>query len=236
MIKNLLKTIFVLLIAVLSAKSVSAQVSLVDSVSNLQTCNGPQRMKLNFSGLTGLGSATRTVDVLLPVGNEMGSLVSSSVTGGGAVALLAGTQPNGAFRFEVTGGLPQLRGGTEYTNISITAQSNPSIEANIQTIGTEHGETVTFDAAFADTYIITVEDASGCIATDTIDMTNCEPVTFTAPDVVARPNDVICTDITVSDFNGMLGFNFNLEWDPSIVTFNSPSKTTLKISLNSLNW
>lgn len=123
-------------------------------------------------------------------------------------------------RFEVNGGFPELMMGEEYTNVSITAQSDPSIEATNLTLGTENGETVTFEVSFADIYDITVEDAKGCIVTTTIDMTGCETVSFTAPDVVGRPSQVICTDITIADFAGMLGFNFNLEWDASVVTFN----------------
>lgn len=123
-------------------------------------------------------------------------------------------------RFEVNGGFPELIEGEEYTNISITAQSDPSIEATNLTVGTEHGETVTFEVSFADIYDITVEDAKGCIVTSTIDMTGCETVSFMAPDVVGRPNQVVCTDITIEEFDNMLGFNFNLEWDASVITFN----------------
>ena len=100
-----LLTFLILVLFGLGSNSIMAQVSLIDSVSNLQTCNGPQRMKLNFSGVTGPAAATRTVDVLLPAGNEMGSLVSSSVTGGGAVAL----QRDGAALDAALGGGPRHR-------------------------------------------------------------------------------------------------------------------------------
>ncbi|MFK7937140.1 MAG: gliding motility-associated C-terminal domain-containing protein [Saprospiraceae bacterium] len=123
-------------------------------------------------------------------------------------------------RFTVRGGLPELNGG-DYTDISITLQDDPSVEADLLTPGIENGETATFEVSQSGIYEIVVTDAQGCMsAIATVDMTGCETVAFTAPDVVGRPNQTICTDVTVADFSNILGFDFSIEWDPSIVSFN----------------
>lgn len=97
--KNLTKP-FILIGAMLFCFQSNSQVTLVDTMSNLQTCFKPEIMRLGFVGTT--GSSGQYVDVLLPTGHTFEGLVGGSVTGGGSVAY-SGVF-NGFHRFTISGG------------------------------------------------------------------------------------------------------------------------------------
>ncbi len=122
--------------------------------------------------------------------------------------------------FTIEGGLPEFD-GSNYTNVIVTLNSDPSIEADVNGSSFTHGETIEFTVPQPGVYTVLVEDGVSCAASFTVDMSACTTVTFTASDEFTNNGDVVCVEITVEDFIDILNFQFTITWDPAILQYNS---------------
>lgn len=123
--------------------------------------------------------------------------------------------------FQVQGGLSELDGSAY--NISISLDSDPSVSGLLlNPDATEHGSTVLFSVPQAGTYNVSVSDGKACPANAqiTIDQSSCNPVVFNLPSTNFPPGSTNqCVDVTVENFTNVLGFQFPLRWDPTIIEF-----------------
>lgn len=123
-------------------------------------------------------------------------------------------------RFTVRGGLPELTGG-DYVSVEIYKEDDPSVEALILSGATEHGETVTFSVNQPGNYVVNVSDGKNCSSTRILDLGECKSVDFAAPTLVARLDGSVCMDITTENFDSLFSFQFSMQWDQTIVQFDS---------------
>ncbi len=122
--------------------------------------------------------------------------------------------------FQVQGGLSEFD-GSAYT-ISISLDSDPSISGSILSNSPEHGSRVQFNVPQAGTYNIEVSDGKACPASAQVTFSDaqCAPVTFAIPSLNIQPGVTnACVDISVADFNQVVGFQFPLQWDPNILEY-----------------
>jgi len=122
--------------------------------------------------------------------------------------------------FTIEGGLPEFD-VSDYTNVSITLNTDPGIVADISGSNFTHGEVITFTVIQPGIYNVLVEDGVSCAASFTIDMSACTTVTFTASDEFTSNGGVICVEISVDDFVDILNFQFTITWDPAVLQYNS---------------
>ncbi len=122
--------------------------------------------------------------------------------------------------FTIEGGLPEFD-GSNYTNVSVTLNTDPGVEADVVGSSFTHGETIEFIVPQPGVYNVLVEDGVSCAASFTVDMSGCTAVTFIASDEFGNNGDVICVEISVEDFVDILNFQFTISWDPAVLQYNS---------------
>ncbi len=119
--------------------------------------------------------------------------------------------------FNITGGLPQFD-GTNYVNVDIRLQSDPTIIGSTQGAPFTNGETVNFTVTQAGTYIITIEDGRSCGATAMVNITGvCAGLNIDIPDVNAPNGTQVCVPLTVTDFTNIVAAQFTVEWDETVL-------------------
>ncbi len=129
--------------------------------------------------------------------------------------------------FVAEGGLPEFD-GSEYTNISISLASDPSVIADIQNTNITHGETVVFSISQPGLYNVVIEDGKSCEASFTIDMSGCPDLTTTAGDEFATPGSTVCVPITATDgFVDLASFQYIIGYDPAVLTFQTINNVAL---------
>jgi hypothetical protein len=132
--------------------------------------------------------------------------------------------------FAVRGGTPELRGGTGYT---IRIENTMTGElATIQTAPEDivHNALVRYQVPTAGTYRITIEDENSCGLNEGA-MSNgilvghpagCQqPLSFNFPFENALPGESFCVPVTVDNFDNIQGFQFDLQFDPAVLRFDS---------------
>ena len=122
--------------------------------------------------------------------------------------------------FVAEGGLPEFD-GSDYTNISVTLASDPSISAEIPLGGVTHGETVQFVVPQPGVYNVMIEDGKSCEANFTVDMSSCAALTTTASNEFAIPGSMVCVDVTASNFTNILSFQYTVSYDPAILSYSA---------------
>jgi gliding motility-associated-like protein len=128
--------------------------------------------------------------------------------------------------FTVVGGLPEFDMST-YTNISITLNTDPSVEADINGANFTHNDLIEFTVPQSGIYNVLVEDDKSCAASFTINMTACQDVVFNATDEFAAPGSTICVPISVSNFTDVLSFQYTIEWDPTVLQLPTPISSSV---------
>ncbi len=135
--------------------------------------------------------------------------------------------------FTVTGGLPEFD-GSNYTNISVTLNTDPSVVADINGANFTHNDLIEFTVPQAGVYDVLVEDDKSCAASFTIDMTGCDEVTFDASEEFTPPGSTVCVQIDVSDFTDVLSFQYTIDWDPTVLQLPTPISASVN-NLGALN-
>jgi len=131
--------------------------------------------------------------------------------------------------FDVRGGTPELRGGVGY-DIVIENTATGS-RASILTPMNEiiHNGVVRYEVPEAGTYRITIEDGNSCSLNGGMGITVSHPdgcvlpVTLTLPTGRGLPGENLCFPVTVDNFSDIVAFQFDLDFDPAILRFNSIS-------------
>lgn len=136
----------------------------------------------------------------------------SNVTQGGGNTGCEGT-------FTVNGGLPEWD-GSNYT-IDISLVSNPSVKGVVTSGPASHGAVVTFTAPEAGLYEISVEDGKSCGGIAQVNVSVCQAVVFHMESAAGLPGDIVCVDVTVDNFSGILGSQFTIVFDPAILDLTS---------------
>lgn len=121
--------------------------------------------------------------------------------------------------FDVAGGLPEWD-GSNYT-IDISLASNPTVKAAVTSGPATHGDQVTFIAPEAGVYNISVEDGKSCGAVVQVNVGVCQGVVLNMGSATGFPGDVLCVDVTVDNFTGILGAQFTIEYDPGVIDLTS---------------
>ena len=132
--------------------------------------------------------------------------------------------------FTVTGGLPEFD-GSDYTNVSVTLSTDPTVVGNVDGVNFTHNEVITFTVPQAGIYNVLVEDDKSCAASFTIDMTGCSEVIFDASEEFGSPGSTVCVQIDVSGFTNVLSFQYTINWDPAVLQLPTP----ITSSVNDLN-
>ncbi len=132
-----------------------------------------------------------------------------------------GTAPNEfgcGGSFIIKGGLPEYNPSTKYT-VEITKVSDPSIKAIISTVNITHDHAVSFEVGEGGLYSIHISDGKSCDFQTTVDMPGCTSVGLDFGDTISAQNSVVCIPLTVNDFTDMIGLEFTINWDTSVITF-----------------
>ncbi|MEO0732451.1 MAG: cohesin domain-containing protein, partial [Bacteroidota bacterium] len=124
--------------------------------------------------------------------------------------------------FDVRGGTPELRGGTGY-NIRIVNTANGRT-GTVLTPAEDivHNAVVRYQVPEAGTYEIIIEDENSCpLEFTTITHTEgCSlPVVFDFPFVTGETGQNVCLDVTAENFSDIIGFQFEVGFDPAVVQF-----------------
>ncbi len=117
--------------------------------------------------------------------------------------------------FDLAGGLPEWDGST-YT-IDISLASNPAIKGAVTSGPATHGDQVTFLAPEPGLYNISVEDGKSCGAVVQVNVVACQGVVLNMGSATGFPGDILCIDMTVDNFTGILGAQFTIEYDPGVI-------------------
>lgn len=127
--------------------------------------------------------------------------------------------------FTVAGGLPEFVASEQYT-IDISLASDPSIKGTITSSSApRHNSVVEFMVPRAGVYNITIEDGKSCPADFSLDFSTCSAVTFNFPLTNVSPGQVECLPVTVEDFNMVGSMQFSINWDPTVLEFQSVQNT-----------
>ena len=125
--------------------------------------------------------------------------------------------------FRVIGGLPQFDNSTFYS-FNIYNTENPTITATV-TGNYGHNDVVEFVVPVSGDYTIEVSDDKACPYTLQYDNLACDGVTFCMEQNSGPTGSTICLNLTVTDFNNVAAGQFELNWDPSILSYQPGSYT-----------
>ncbi len=128
--------------------------------------------------------------------------------------------------FNIGGGLPELD-GSNYSDISITLNSDPTVEADISGANFTHGDLIEFTVPRSGVYTVTVEDGVSCGASFTIDMTACQDIIFDVSEEFGNPGSTVCVQVDVNNFNAVLSFQFTMNWDPTVLQLPTPISSSV---------
>jgi len=133
--------------------------------------------------------------------------------------------------FDLRGGTPELLGGPGY-NIVIE-ETTTGARGVITTPANEivHNAVIRYKVPEAGTYRITVEDGNSCslnggtgITVSHPDISDCQQsVVLTLPTGRGLPMQSLCLPVTVENFNAIVGFQFDLGFDPAVLMFETIS-------------
>ena len=123
-------------------------------------------------------------------------------------------------RITISGGLPEFD-ANEFYDITISLQDDPTVQATFTALA-GHDDDVRFSIPQPGIYDIVVEDGKSCGATGTVDFSACRAVTFNLPFVNADPGETnVCLDVTVQDFVDVGAVQFSVQWDPTVLDYQS---------------
>jgi len=123
--------------------------------------------------------------------------------------------------FTVTGGFPELESAATY-NITMTKKGAPATVANLFGGPFRHGSTVNFAVPSAGIYIVTISDGKSCSVTREVEMPQ-GSLDLIIESGMVEMNDEICLDITVADFNDLVGGSFAIGFNPYELQFTNIS-------------
>ena len=121
--------------------------------------------------------------------------------------------------FILGGGLPEWDGSNYSIDISLA--SDPSIKGFVTSGPATHGDQVSFAVPQPGLYTITVEDGKSCGATVQLDIVTCQAVVLEIGSSAGLPGDNVCVDISVENFVEILGTQFTLVYDQTILDLTS---------------
>ncbi len=129
--------------------------------------------------------------------------------------------------FIIEGGLPEYD-NSNYDNsmISITLASDPTVQGSFINSYSD-GDEFQFSVPQPGLYDIVIEDGVSCGLSLQMNMNACVPVTFNLPDSFALSGTIECVDITVQDFVNVASFEFVIQFDNTILSFNSVNSGAL---------
>lgn len=185
---------------------------------------------ITFDNLVTLDIGGERIDRGEYEGNPAGPCVHANVDEAFAVVYLNPVTAdqittNGACggSFRLRGGLPQFD-GTQYTSISITLEGNPSVQGTVLSTGAiTHNSVVQFQVPQPGVYNVVVEDSKSCPVSFQVEVTSCSGVSLTLPQNNVSPGGTICVDVTADAFVDVYTFQFSVNWDPSVLQFQSIS-------------
>ncbi len=121
-------------------------------------------------------------------------------------------------RLSLQGGLPEFDPAERY-NVTVVNKDDPSIIGTIQPTGSAN--VIDFNVPQAGIYEIIVSDGIGCELSLELDMSTCsdETIILESAGGTYGVGQEFCVDITVRDFNNIVGFNFSLNWDTAVLDF-----------------
>ncbi len=130
--------------------------------------------------------------------------------------------------FEIRGGAPELLGTNDY-NIEIVNEVTGE-RAVILTPASQirHNAPIFYQVPTAGNYSISIDDDGvGCSMVDNIIVnhpTGCPlPVVFNIERARGLPGEQVCVDIMPENFIDVVGFQFDIEFDPSVLQFDNAS-------------
>lgn len=135
--------------------------------------------------------------------------------------------------FRVRGGAPELLGGGYFIEARLT--TDPAVVATINSIGVSHDGFVTFEVPQPGNYEITIRDDKSCPASRIVTMNNCDAVSFTAPFENHLPGDNFCVPVTTAGFIDVIGFQYTITYDPTVLTYTGLQNTNPQIASLFLN-
>lgn len=201
--------------------------------------NGTLQSFFNFGNPVSLWFTPITIDDFATQGYENGGpCVNSNINAAFNIVYLnpvelsdfRGDQVNplrGMVR--INGGLPQFATngpGRFYNNIEIVLSTNPSIRGTIVNGSNfSHGDEIEFIVPQAGNYIIRVTDQKSCPGELLVTLPQTD-VVISLTQVEVDPGITTCVEISVDNFENVTSFQFAVNWDPTIVryqSFNNPN-------------
>ncbi len=127
------------------------------------------------------------------------------------------TGMGGSFQgtFIVKGGLPEYLGAQNYT-INIYLKANPAIKGNITSGPAKHGSSVSYNVPQGGTYVIEISDGKTCEFKSEVQF---PAVTYTIGQGLGYKNDTVCIDITVDNWEKVVGQTLYFFYDTNVLEY-----------------
>lgn len=118
--------------------------------------------------------------------------------------------------FLIEGGLPEFNGSSYDVSMVL---SGGVIEAVIHSTEVSSGEILEFTVPEQGTYLITISDGKSCTYQVEVCVGGCLEVIVESIDVL--PDEEFCIEVSVVNFNDMLGFQGAIIWNPNVIELTS---------------
>lgn len=159
-------------------------------------------------------------------GTPAGPCVNVNITNAFPVVYLnkiyatnVGTQPAGGTTssgtFVVGGGWPEFAGAQNYT-VSVALASNPAIKGTVTSGPAKHGSTVAYTVPQDGTYNITISDGKTCEYTFQVIF---PAISYSIGQNIGYQGDTVCVDVTVDNWEKVVGHTLYTFYDPSVLQF-----------------
>jgi len=120
--------------------------------------------------------------------------------------------------FDIQGGLPEFDSAERYS-ISIVNAADNSIEGEVTNqAAVGNNGTARFFVPEPGTYNVTITDAAGSSRSFQVDMSGCNAISFSLPFRNARPGDIVCMPLRVTNFDEVAIMQFDINWDPAVLS------------------
>ena len=157
-------------------------------------------------------------------GSPSGPCVNANIAAAFSVVYLNPIDATGqsaaanAGSFTAIGGLPEFD-DSNYANITITLDSDPTVTGTIISGAASHGSQVDFTVPQSGLYNITITDDKGCPHTFQMDINEFDPLVLALGCEFGDPSSEVCVPMNTRDFEEIFGLRFALNWDSTVMEF-----------------
>jgi hypothetical protein len=123
----------------------------------------------------------------------------------------------------IDGGLPNFNPNATY-QVDVFLAGNPSVKGLTMLPPALWKDNVNlpFTVEQEGLYTVVIEDGKSCGFTFQVDLSTCIPANnavIAFPDTVSPPGSSICIPVTAGNFDDVFAANFNIGWDPAVLSY-----------------